>query len=566
MIIGIDLGTTNSVLAVWKAGKAELIPNSFGEYLTPSVVSIEKDGTIHIGKTAKTRALLKPLESAVNFKRYMGSDKQYRFHTKSFSPIELSALLLKRLLEDAENHLSEKISEAVISVPAYFNGIQRKATKQAAELAGLKVEKLINEPTAAAIAYGLQDKPEYTDFMVIDLGGGTFDVSIMEYFDGVLEVKASSGDNFLGGEDFLQVMIDHYISKAGIKPNKLSAEDRQKINLRIEQAKRQISANKNHLIEPFLNIKSSPVDFVYSEIVKLCEPLLQKIIKPIERCLKDSKLEPVDMDEIILVGGASRMVFFKSIITRMFKKIPRTDIDPDQTVAIGAAIQGGLKAKDQVLGDVVLTDVCPYTLGTGVVNSNDIMGTHGLLFDPIIERNTIIPVSRVKSYVTASDNQKSLVLDIYQGESRLVKNNIKLGVIEVNIPKAKAGEQRVELRFSYDVNGLLEVDAHVPSTDQSYQKVINNSPGELSQKEIDKSHAKLSGLKVHPRENEQAIELIMRAESLFEDSIEEDRILISNALGEFERILERQDLKEIAETTTKFNEFLAEFDNSGWFE
>jgi len=566
MILGIDLGTTNSVCAIFKNGKSQLIPNRFGEFMTPSMVSFERDGKIHIGQSAKTRAALFPKESVKAFKRYMGSDKTYKFHGSLYTPVELSSLIIQYLVDDAENHLGKKITEAIISVPAYFNNIQRSATKQAAELAGLKVDKLINEPTAAAIAYGLQDKPEYTDFMIVDLGGGTFDVSIMEYFDGVLEVKASGGDNFLGGEDFTTILIELYLTKARIRTTQLDAKAKQKLYYTIEQLKRQISANRPLLIEPFLDVQADKVEISFDEYKQVCEKLLQKISKPIERCLRDSGLEPAEIDEIILVGGASRMGFIKSMVTRMFKKIPRSDIDPDLTIAVGAAIQAGLKAKDIDLGDIVLTDVSPYTLGTGVSNTNDIYNSQGLLFDPIIERNTTIPASRVKTYVTVSDNQKLLQMDIYQGESRLVKNNIKLGEITVNVPKAKAGEEMVELRFSYDINGLLDVDAHVPSTGEKKQITINNAPGELSKKEIEASKEKLAKLKIHPRENEKIAELIMRAESIYENSLEQDRSEITHALSQFEAVLERQDPKEIERVAKDFRDFLAEFETNSWFD
>lgn len=566
MILGIDLGTTNSVCALWKDGKAQLIPNRFDEYMTPSVVSFEREGKIHIGKSAKTRAALFPKESIKSFKRYMGSDKTYKVHGNLYTPIELSSLIIKHLVEDAQKFLNEKITEAIISVPAYFNNIQRSATKQAAELAGLKVEKLINEPTAAAIAYGLQDKPEFTDFMIVDLGGGTFDVSIMEYFDGVLEVKASGGDNYLGGEDFTHVLIELYLSKAGIRSTQLDSKAKQKLYYTIEQYKRQISANRPIKIEPFLDIKADTVEINYDEYKKASEKLLQKISKPIERCLRDSGLEPIEIDEIILVGGASRLGFIKSMVTRMFKKIPRTDIDPDLTISMGAAIQAGLKAKDEDLGDIVLTDVSPYTLGTGVVNDNDIYNAQGLLFDPIIERNTTVPASRVKTYFTVNNNQKHLQMQIFQGESRLVKNNIKLGEITVNVPKAKAGQEYVELRFSYDINGLLDVDAHVPSTGEKKQVTIHNAPGELSEKEIQASKAKLAKLKVHPREDEKIAELIMRAESIYENSLEQDRADINQVLGQFEAVLERQDPKEIERAVKDFKEFLADFESNGWFD
>ncbi len=566
MIIGIDLGTTNSVCAIWKDGKAQLIPNRFDEYMTPSVVSFEKGGKIHIGQAAKTRAVLYPKESVKAFKRYMGTDKTYKIHGTLYTPVELSSLIIKRLIDDAEGHLAEKITEAIISVPAYFNNIQRSATKQAAELAGLRVDKLINEPTAAAIAYGLQDKPEYTDFMIVDLGGGTFDVSIMEYFDGVLEVKASGGDNFLGGEDFTQVLIELYLTKARIRSTQLDAKAKQKLYYSIEQHKRQLSSNRPLKIEPFLGVKAETVDITFDEYKKSCEKLLQKISKPIERCLRDSGLEPAEIDEIILVGGSSRMGFIKSMVTRMFKKIPRTDIDPDLTIAVGAAIQAGLKAKDKDLGDIVLTDVSPFTLGTGIVNDNDVYNSQGLLFSPIIERNTTVPASRVQSYVTVRNNQKQLEMDIYQGESRLVKNNIKLGSITVNVPKAKAGEEMVELRFSYDINGLLEVDAHVPSTGERKLVTINNAPGELTEKEIQASKIKLAKLKIHPKDDEKIAELIMRAESIYENSLEQDRADITHNLSLFEAVLERQDPKEIESMAKEFRDFLAEYETNGWFE
>lgn len=566
MIIGIDIGTTNSVCAIWKDGKALLIPNNFEDYMTPSVVSFEKDGKIHIGQAAKTRAALYPKESVKAFKRYMGTDKTYKIHGTLYTPVELSSLIVKRLVEDAETYLDDKITEAIISVPAYFNNIQRNATKQAAELAGLKVDKLINEPTAAAIAYGLQDKPEYTDFMIVDLGGGTFDVSIMEYFDGILEVKASGGDNFLGGEDFTNVLIELYLTKARIRTTQLNAKTKQKLYYTIEQQKRKISANRPLLIEPFLDVKADAVEITFDEYKRICEKLLQKISKPIERCLRDSGLEPAEIDEIILVGGSSRLAFIKSMVTRMFKKIPRTDIDPDLTIAIGAAIQAGLKAKDKDLGDIVLTDVSPYTLGTGIVNDNDVYNSQGLLFSPIIERNTTVPASRVQSYVTVRNNQKQLEMDIYQGESRLVKNNIKLGSITVNVPKAKAGQEMVELRFSYDINGLLDVDAHVPSTGERKLITINNAPGELTEKEIQASRAKLAKLKIHPKDDEKITELIMRAESIYENSLEQDRADITHNLSLFEAVLERQDPKEIERVAKEFRDFLAEYETNGWFE
>ncbi len=562
MLIGIDLGTTNSVCAVYQDGAAKLIPNNFSEYLTPSCISVEKDGRLHIGKTAKTRSLLYPKESVANFKRYMGSDKVFRIHRQQYSPVELSSMVLRKLVEDAEKHTGQTVTEAIISVPAYFNGVQRKATMQAAAMIDLKVEKLINEPTAAAIAYGLQTKPEYTDFMIIDLGGGTFDVSIMEYFDDILEVKASGGDNYLGGEDFLQVLVDIYADKAGIKPPKLSANDRHLLYTRMEDLKKQ-SAKQNWQIEPFLSVPTPTVTIEKDTFEQACKPLLQKMIKSIELCLKDARLRPDEMDEIILVGGASRMSFVRSLVTRLFKKMPRTDIDPDLTIAHGAAIQAGLKARNEDLQDVVLTDVCPYTLGTAVVNHS--VYDDSLLFSPIIERNTVVPASRYNIYETATDNQKKLNMKIYQGESRLVKNNILLGEFEVTVPPGPQGQEQVELRISYDVNGILEVDAKVLSTGDSKNLLINNSPQELSAADIAKSRKKLQGLKFHPRESEAVQELMMRAETIYENSIQEEREAINQLVQRFNDVLASQDPKQIEQGMAHMREQLAQFEANRWF-
>jgi len=293
MIIGIDLGTTNSVCAVYDNGEVMFIKNTFDEWLTPSAVSIDQDGTLYVGQAAKTRAFQHPKESIANFKRYMGTNKAFQIHGKPYTPVELSSLVLKSMVQAAEAQMGQTVQEAIISVPAYFNAIQRKATLQAADMIDLNVSKLINEPTAAAIAYGLQDKPEYTDFMIVDLGGGTFDVSIMEYFDGVLEVKASGGDNMLGGEDFLRALVDLYVSKVGCKLETLHGAERQELFARMEAAKKTI--HKGVQIEPFLNANHPSIQISSSEYETACQPLLRTLIKSIELCLTDARLGVSDM-------------------------------------------------------------------------------------------------------------------------------------------------------------------------------------------------------------------------------------------------------------------------------
>ncbi|WP_020558079.1 Hsp70 family protein [Thiofilum flexile] len=563
-IIGIDLGTTNSACAVWRNGQVEMIPNRLGEYLTPSVVHIDSKGMILVGKVAQERLLTHANQTAAVFKRYMGTDRLL-IGGKQYTAPELSACVLRSLKEDAEIYLGEPITEAVISVPAYFNNNQRKATLLAAQLAHLRVERLINEPTAAAIAYGLHEKPESTQFMVLDLGGGTFDVSIMEYFEGVLEVHASAGDNFLGGEDFLEILLGLYLQQAKLTKNQLDSHSLQTLYAHLEQAKRQFNSAELVHIEPFLAQVSERISIKREDYITHCETLLQRIRFPIETALRDAKLKPSELDDVILVGGATRMQFFRTMVAKLFRRMPSANLDPDLVVAMGASIQAGLKARDAALDDIVLTDVCPYSLGTGVVNNNDYDGQQGFLFSPIIERNTVVPASRVQLYTTSKDNQTEVEIDIYQGESRLVKNNIKLGAVTVKVPRKRKGEESIAVRFSYDTNGVLEVDIKVLSTGQEYHALIQNTPGQLSDTELKASQERLGHLKFHPREDEANKVLLARAERLYEGRLEYERQLIAQALQQFEAVLEHQDPQAALEAREQFDEFLSQFEQDRLF-
>ena len=370
-IVGIDLGTTNSACAIWRNGHVQMIPNRLGETLTPSVVHIGTDGNVTVGKTARENLMLQPECTAALFKRYMGSDRKIRLNEQQFSAPELSAIVLSSLKEDVEAFLGEEPTEAILSVPAYFNDLQRKATIQSAEIAGLKVRRLINEPTAAAIAYGVHTRPEHTQFMVIDLGGGTFDVSIMEYFDGVLEVHASAGDNFLGGEDFLDLLVNEFLGKLELKRDSLSKEDLQRVYHRMEHVKRELNTKETVAIHRFLDQQSDVVEITCSDYERVAEPLMRRIQRPVEVALRDADLDPIELDDIVLVGGATRMKYLRSKVARMFRRMPSVNINPDEVVAMGAAIQAGLMERDEALDDVVLTDVCPYTLGIGIHNESD---------------------------------------------------------------------------------------------------------------------------------------------------------------------------------------------------
>lgn len=560
-IIGIDLGTTNSACGIWTEEGFQLIPNRLGDALTPSVVSIDSKGEILIGKTAKERLISYPDRTIASFKRLMGSNYKAQLGKEQYSATELSGLILTSLKEDAETFLKQSVTEAVISVPAYFSENQRFATKQAAELIGLKVERLINEPTAAAMAYSLNDRSEGT-FLILDLGGGTFDVSILEFFDGVMEVHATAGDNFLGGEDFTDAMIDDVLSLTKNNKNVLSAKEQQQLAMQMETVKRTIAQKEVHEVSFRVADKQFTVELTLEWLNRIYTPLLLKIKHPIERALRDADLTKSDIDEIILVGGATRMTQFRSMISKMMGRLPICHLDPDIVVARGAAIQAGLKSRNAALDDIVLTDVCPYTLGTGIVNSDN--PEDGLHFLPIIDRNSTVPISIVKKLWTASEEQTFLRISIYQGESRLVNQNVYLGELKVNIPKGPKGQESVDVRYSYDMNGLLEVDVKVCSSGKTTNLTIEQAPGALTEEQLVKAKKRLNGLKMHPRENEINKMLIEKGERLYQSSLGETRDYIANVLATFERTLNKQNQNEILKQQAKTKEILSSLDNENW--
>lgn len=560
-IIGIDLGTTNSACGLWTDDGVTLIPNRLGEVLTPSVVGVDKNGEIIVGRTARQRLINHSDRTVAAFKRLMGTDHKVKLGKQTFTATELSSLVLRSLKEDAETFLGEPVTEAVISVPAYFNDNQRHATKLAAELAGLKVERLINEPTAAAIAYGLHEKQEGL-FLILDLGGGTFDVSLLEFFDGIMEVHASAGDNFLGGEDFVDAMVDdvlreHRLSRDDLKPLTL-----QNLYLQMESAKRKLGPTDLVLT---LDLGEKTVEHVVTAdwFARISTPLLLRAKHPIERAIRDAGLHPSKIDDVVLVGGSTRLAIFRSTVGKMFGRLPSCHLDPDTVVAMGAAIQAGLMMRDEALDDVVLTDVCPYTLGTGVINEdNPRLGSY---FMPIIERNCVVPVSIVKEICTAHDNQTELAIKVYQGENRLVEKNVYLGELSVQVPPAPRGEESVDVRYSYDMNGLLEVDVTVHSTGKTYNQLIEHTPGALSEADKQKALAKLSELKFHPRDGEDNRALLARGERLYESSLGDRRDYIAEVMRQFERVLERQNPAEIAKMQKQVKDVLAQMESEDWF-
>jgi len=557
-MIGIDLGTTNSLVACFRNGEAEIIPNRLGKHLTPSVVSVDEDGTVYVGETAKERGVLHPLETARVFKRSMGTDKQYLLGSKKFRAEELSSLVLRSLKEDAETYLGEEVTEAIISVPAYFNDLQRKATKRAGELAGLKVSRIINEPTAAAIAYGMGSQGKDARYLVFDLGGGTFDVSVLELYGSIMEVHAIAGDNFIGGEDFTSLLCTMYLEKAAVAPESLDLRTMNEVFKAAEACKCAFSECSEVTMSCTIDGQSYDMHLTLNEYEKACAPLLEKLRRPIERSLRDAGVSLSDIDQIVLVGGATRLPVIRRFVSRLFGRIPGMLVDPDEAVALGAALQCGMKARDKEIQEVVLTDVCPYTLGTEIVVNNGVFEETGHYL-PIIERNTVIPVSRTQTVYTAHDNQTRVNIKILQGESRMAYHNLQLGEISVPVPAGPKGKEAVDITYTYDVNALLEVEIFVHSTGVRRKMVIQNEQTRISEEEAAERLAKLQYLKQNPRDEEANRLQLLRGERLYEETPGR-RHEIDRALMAFEQVLSRQDRTEIEQARKQLIRLLDEIE------
>lgn len=557
MIVGIDLGTTHSLIGMYGAEGPVLFPNPHGQVLTPSVVSVA-DGAVLVGQAARDRLISHPDASVAHFKRWMGTQRETRLGDHRFRPEELSALVLRTLLADAEAALGHKVEEAVISVPAYFSDAQRKATRAAGELAGIRVDRLINEPTAAALAYGLQQRDQEGRILVLDLGGGTFDVSILELFEGIVEVHASAGDNFLGGEDFLQVLLHAFKQDMQLDAATLDGVEQAQLMHRLEQLKREISARSEASLEITLGGRELQWSIEESRYAQLCEPLLQRMRAPIERAIRDARLKPEALDDIILVGGAARMPMVTRLATRMFGRLPLRHINPDQAIALGAAVAAGMKARDSALQEVVLTDVCPYTLGTQVSR----MGPDGKertgYFHPIIQRNSVVPVSREDVFHPIRDEQKFLRIDVYQGESPTVDRNIKLGELQVPLT-THDGDRSVTTRFTYDVDGILQVEVTENATGKRHELVLEQNPGVLAPEQIRQRLQALDALKIHPREQQPNLALLARTERMYSEYVDQ-RDQLQGWLLQFREVLESQDPQRVEQHRRELSRALDELE------
>jgi molecular chaperone HscC len=562
-IIGIDLGTTNSAAAHMADDGPRLIPNALGETLTPSVVGLEEDGKLLVGRAAKELQVVHPGRCANLFKRHMGSDWSAEVAGRSFGAEELSSLVLRALKADAEAFFGEPVTRAVVTVPAYFNDQQRKATLNAGRIAGLTVERILNEPTAAALAYGFHESGEEKVLLIFDLGGGTLDVSIVELFEGALEVRSSSGESFLGGEDFTRALAARLLERHGLPFERTEAESPRLVSRMIQQcelAKCRLSRQPTAAVripdrKGGFAPDSPQVEATRAELEAWTRHLLARTELPVRRALADAKLRREDISEVILVGGATRMPLVVDRVRDLLGKEPRHRLNPDEVVAMGAAVQAGLIARAESVADLVVTDVAPFTLGVEVAKELGHERVSGY-FLPVIHRNTTIPVSRVERVNTVEPNQTSVKVKIYQGEARRVQDNLFLGEFEVTgIPRGPVG-QAVDLRFTYDLNGVLEVEATVVETKRQFSHVVTRYARGMSAGDVKRAVAEMAKLKTHPREEAGNRFLLRRAERIYQELPPDGRAFLGQLLDGFEAAMNLQDPAAIERNRAMLQQFL----------
>ena len=481
--IGIDLGTTNSVVAVMEGGKPTVIANAEGSRTTPSIVGFSKSGERLVGQLAKRQAILNPDRTIISIKRHMGEDYKKNIDGKDYTPQEISAMILRKLADDASNYLGEKVTSAVITVPAYFNDAQRQATKDAGKIAGLDVLRIVNEPTAAALAYGLEkDKTEKV--LVFDLGGGTFDVSILEIGDGVHEVLSTSGDTHLGGDDFDQKVMD-WLCDEFKKQEGIDLKNDKQAMQRLKEAAEKAKCELSSVVETNINLpfitadangpKHLDISLTRAKFEELCHDLLERCKTPVERAIKDAGISKSDINEVVLVGGSTRIPAVQALVKEYTGKEPNQSVNPDEVVAVGAAIQAGVLAGE--VKDIVLLDVTPLTLG---------IETLGGVMTPLVQRNTTIPVSKSQVFSTADDNQTAVDIHVLQGERPMARDNKSLGMFRLDgIPPAMKGMPQIEVTFDIDANGIVNVTAKDKATNKEQKITITNSSN-LSEADIDK--------------------------------------------------------------------------------
>ena len=567
-MIGIDLGTTNSLATyIDDNGKIEFVKNEYGNILIPSVVGIDENDDIIVGELAKERRMMNAGETASNFKRRMGTDAKIKVKNRTFDAQMLSSFVLKHLKENAEKQLNEKINRAIISVPAYFNDKQRRDTKMAAELAGLTVERLINEPTAAALSLGSNILNQNLKFIVLDLGGGTFDVTLLETFENIMDVISISGDTMLGGEDFTTKICEIFLKNIKLAITDLSRDERTKLYTKADRAKKLISL-KDVEIELEIKGKNYKSEITQKDFREAVKPLLVKMKAAIDKALQDGNTDAREIEKVVLVGGAVKLGIIEEFTEKYFHKMRGEKIyfssenfiennklvsivaNPDTVVAYGVGVAVGMKERNKMFKERILTDVCPFTLGTELVGNR---------FAPIIPRNTTVPTSKSEYFYTIDDYQDKVNVGIYQGESLNIDDNLFLGNFLIDVPRNIAGKEAINVRFTYDINGILEVEATVVSTGLKKSKLIVN--GDLSEEEKNEKIKMLEEIKIQSENKNKDKLLIERANRIYAEIVNtEIRNHISGYLKKYQMVVATGDRIRIQKAKESFSQFLDKID------
>ena len=567
-MIGIDLGTTNSLATyIDDNGEIQFVKNEYGNILIPSVVGIDENDDIIVGELAKERRMMNAGETASNFKRRMGTDAKIKVKNRTFDAQMLSSFVLKHLKENAEKQLNEKINRAIISVPAYFNDKQRRDTKMAAELAGLTVERLINEPTAAALSLGSNILNQNLKFIVLDLGGGTFDVTLLETFENIMDVISISGDTMLGGEDFTTKICEIFLKNIKLEITDLSRDERTKLYTKADRAKKLISL-RDVEIELKIKGKNYKSEITQKDFREAVKPLLVKMKAAIDKALQDGNTDAREIEKVVLVGGAVKLGIIEEFTEKYFHKMRGEKIyfssenfiennklvsivsDPDTVVAYGVGVAVGMKERNKMFKERILTDVCPFTLGTELVGNR---------FAPIIPRNTTVPTSKSEYFYTIDDYQDKVNVGIYQGESLNIDDNLFLGNFLIDVPRNIAGKEAINVRFTYDINGILEVEATVVSTGLKKSKLIVN--GDLSEEEKNEKIKMLEEIKIQSENKNKDKLLLERANRIYAEIVNtEIRNHISDYLENYQMVVATGDRIRIQKAKESFSQFLDKID------
>ena len=537
-VIGIDLGTTNSLGCVYRNGKAELIPNAYGSYLTPSVVSMTEDGKLIVGQPAKDRLITHPERTVSSFKKDMGTGRSWKPGEKSFLPEELSSLVIRSIVEDAQNYLGEEIEEAVISVPAYFHDEQRVAVKRAGALAGIHVERIVNEPSAAALASYFTANEEQ-NMLVFDFGGGTLDVSLVDCFDTMVEIVSVAGNNRLGGDDFDRLIAEHFLREHGVARQQLRAQEYAVLLKQAERCKKLLSEQEEVVMHAMVGDQVYESTYTMDRLFEESKALLKEIRQVIGRALKDGKMTIHDVDLVVMAGGSSKMPLIQKYIRHLFHKAPMVQGNCDELIALGLGLVCGVKERKEEIKDYILTDICPFSLGVATINEAD---PNRAYMANIINRNTVLPCSRVRRFYTASDQQDYVVVEIHQGENTYAQDNLLLGKIEISVPPKPKGKEAVDVRFTYDINGILVVDTRVVSTGVVKTHIISQK---IPEAELEERVRELEKLKVHPRDLSENQQMMERLEALYQEVYPEQKEQVQQMIRTFEEFLDGQNPRQI---------------------